>query len=189
MSACWVGISSAGDFLGTTPSYTLIRYPMLRLCHRLITYNIAGRSQAPEKVIVTDLFYPRGIDVGSVNIPYLLARTNGDSRDLPMIDMAELVRLQICEELDDTWAWVAPGPERQQVAATGALEVAEDAHVVDEGASAVLAPIQAPQPPPVAGLASTMAKRIARSFDTATSLEKKSTKLVKYQSSVILCVL
>ncbi|GJS95134.1 hypothetical protein Tco_0802102 [Tanacetum coccineum] len=35
-------------------------------------------------------------------------------RDLPEIDMTELVRLQICEELDDTWAWVAPRPKRQQ---------------------------------------------------------------------------
>nr|GFD11284.1 hypothetical protein [Tanacetum cinerariifolium] len=48
--------------------------PMLRLCHRLIACSIAGRSQAPEKVTVTDLFYLRGIDVGSINIPYLLAR-------------------------------------------------------------------------------------------------------------------
>ncbi|GJV74589.1 hypothetical protein Tco_1506173 [Tanacetum coccineum] len=75
------------------------------------------------------------MDVGSVNIPYLLSE--GDDilrivccsssehfgllteerlkgltmiiRDLPMIDIAELVRLQICEELDDTWAWGSPG--------------------------------------------------------------------------------
>ncbi|GKB09328.1 hypothetical protein Tco_0837640, partial [Tanacetum coccineum] len=33
----------------------------------------AGRSQAPEKVTVTDLFYLRGMGVGSVNVPYLLA--------------------------------------------------------------------------------------------------------------------
>ncbi|GJV25616.1 hypothetical protein Tco_1378311, partial [Tanacetum coccineum] len=70
----WRGISSKGDFLGYAPSYTEIRDLMLRLCHRLIMYSIAGRSQAPEKVIMTDLFYLRGIDVGSVNIPYLLAR-------------------------------------------------------------------------------------------------------------------
>ncbi|GJX68545.1 hypothetical protein Tco_0304272 [Tanacetum coccineum] len=69
-----IGISSAGDFLSTNPSYTSIRDPILRLCHRLIACNIARRSQAPEKVIATDLFYPRGLDVGSVNIPYLLAR-------------------------------------------------------------------------------------------------------------------
>ncbi|GKB53558.1 hypothetical protein Tco_0904311 [Tanacetum coccineum] len=70
----WMGISFVGDFLGTAPSYTLIRDPILRLCHRLIPCSIAGRSQAPEKVTVTDLFYLRGMDVDSVNIPYLLAR-------------------------------------------------------------------------------------------------------------------
>ncbi|GKE26670.1 hypothetical protein Tco_1442054 [Tanacetum coccineum] len=69
----WMEISSAGDFLGTAPSYTLIRDPILRLCHRLIAYSIVGRSQAP-KVTVTDFFYLRGMDVGSVNVPYLLAR-------------------------------------------------------------------------------------------------------------------
>nr|GEU53524.1 DNA helicase [Tanacetum cinerariifolium] len=45
-----IRISSAGDFLGTTPSYIAIRDLILRLCHRLIAYSIAGRSQAPEKV-------------------------------------------------------------------------------------------------------------------------------------------
>ncbi|GJW29147.1 hypothetical protein Tco_0046022 [Tanacetum coccineum] len=44
-----IGISSAGDFLGTIPSYTAIRDLILRLCHRLIACSIAGRSQAPEK--------------------------------------------------------------------------------------------------------------------------------------------
>ncbi|GKE44039.1 hypothetical protein Tco_1471323 [Tanacetum coccineum] len=47
---------------------------MLRLCHRLIACSIVGRSQAPEKVTMTYLFYLRGMDVGSVNVPYLLAR-------------------------------------------------------------------------------------------------------------------
>nr|GEZ69312.1 hypothetical protein [Tanacetum cinerariifolium] len=46
----------------------------LRLCHRLIACSIAGRIQAPKKVTVTDLFYLRGIDFGSVNVPYFLAR-------------------------------------------------------------------------------------------------------------------
>ncbi|GKC53682.1 hypothetical protein Tco_1076427 [Tanacetum coccineum] len=141
------------------------------------------------------------MDVGSVNVPYLLARylrmfasgrkqramiSRGQFvarlaehfrllteeklqgltvivRDLPVIDMAELVRLQICIYLDDTWAWVAPGPERQPDAATGAPEAAEDALVADEGASAVSAPVQACQtPPPTAGPAQTMAQRLAR---------------------------
>nr|GEW65225.1 hypothetical protein [Tanacetum cinerariifolium] len=102
--------------------------------------GIAGRSQAPEKVIVTDLFYLRGMDVGSVNVPYLLPR------------------LQIYVELNDTWAWVASGPERQQVAAAGTSKATEDAPVADEGAPAVPAPVQAPQPPhPIVGPARTMA--------------------------------
>ncbi|GJU15093.1 hypothetical protein Tco_1143059 [Tanacetum coccineum] len=74
---------------------------------------------------------------------------------LSVIDMAELVRLQICVEIDDTWAWVASGPERQPDVAAGALKAAKDAPVVDEGGQAVLAPVQAPQqpppPPPAAG--------------------------------------
>ncbi|GKE98021.1 hypothetical protein Tco_0021372 [Tanacetum coccineum] len=38
-------------------------------------------------------------------------------------------------EVDDTWAWVAMGPERQPDDAVGALAVAEDVHAVDEGLS------------------------------------------------------
>ncbi|GJU42622.1 hypothetical protein Tco_1195579 [Tanacetum coccineum] len=67
---------------------------------------------------------------------------------------------QICVEIDDTWAWVALGPERQPDAAAGAPEAAEDAPVVDGGDQGVLAPIQAPPPPPAA--ARTMPQRMAR---------------------------
>ncbi|GJU17497.1 hypothetical protein Tco_1145463 [Tanacetum coccineum] len=171
LSAYWRGISSKGDFLRFVHFYTAIGDPMLRLCHRLITCSIDGRSQAPEKVTVTDLFYLKRIDVGSVNTPYLLARLLTEQRlpgltmivqDLPMIDMAELVRLQICKELDDTWGWVAPGPKRQHDAAAGFLEVAKSAHDVDEDVQAVSAPVQAPQPPLAAGPTRTMAQRIAR---------------------------
>ncbi|GJY58064.1 hypothetical protein Tco_0457956 [Tanacetum coccineum] len=115
-------ISSTRNFLGTAPSYTLIRDPMLRLCHRLIACSIAGRSQAPEKVIVTDLFYKRG---------WMLVQSTS----------------LIC--------WLASGPERQQVAAASAPEVAEGAPDVDEGDQAILEPVQVPQPPPIAGPART----------------------------------
>ncbi|GJT81729.1 hypothetical protein Tco_1056071 [Tanacetum coccineum] len=140
-----------------------------------------------------DLDSPR-LDVGSVNIPYLLARylrrfaagrKSGAlisraqfvaqlaehfrllteerhwgltviMRELPVIDMAELVRLQIYMEIDDTWEWVALGPERQPDAAAGAPEAAEDAPIADEGDQAVPATVQAPQqpppPPPATGL-------------------------------------
>ncbi|GJX21648.1 hypothetical protein Tco_0226093 [Tanacetum coccineum] len=40
----------------------------------MMAYSIAGRSQALKTVTVTDLFYLRGLDVGSVNISYLLAQ-------------------------------------------------------------------------------------------------------------------
>ncbi|GKC18483.1 hypothetical protein Tco_1020633 [Tanacetum coccineum] len=76
-----------------------------------------------------------GMDVGSVNVPYLLARylrlsASGRkhgamiSRDLPVIDMVELVGLQICVKLDDTWAWVPTGPARQEGNAGGVAEEA-----------------------------------------------------------------
>ncbi|GKG01996.1 hypothetical protein Tco_0306701, partial [Tanacetum coccineum] len=74
-------------------------------------------------------------------------------------DLHKLARLNICARFDDIWAWVAPGPERQQAAAPGAIE---DAHVADEGAQAVLAPVQAPQPPPPAPQPRTMSQRIDR---------------------------
>ncbi|GKD71837.1 hypothetical protein Tco_1325927, partial [Tanacetum coccineum] len=121
-------ILTGGDFLGPPPSYTLIKDPVLRLCHRMMAHSIAGRSQTPEKVTVTDLFYLRGMDVGSVNIPYLLAR------------YLRRVRLQICVQLDDTWAWVAMGPERQPDAAAGTPANAEDTLIVDEGDQAIPEP-------------------------------------------------
>ncbi|GKE55237.1 hypothetical protein Tco_1494422 [Tanacetum coccineum] len=48
LSDYWVGISSDRDFLRCAPSYTYIRDPVRRLCHRLISYNISGRGQALE---------------------------------------------------------------------------------------------------------------------------------------------
>ncbi|GKB90027.1 hypothetical protein Tco_0962299 [Tanacetum coccineum] len=92
-----------GGFSGYTQSYTLIRDPMLRLCHRLIACSIAGRSQEPKKA--------PGVD--------------GDCASyIPVIDMAELVRLQICIELDDTWAWVPAGLARLEGDARGVIKKA-----------------------------------------------------------------
>ncbi|GJY35663.1 hypothetical protein Tco_0421041 [Tanacetum coccineum] len=71
----WTRISSSGDFLTLVPSYTLIREPLKRLCHRMIAFTIARRGQAPEKVTTTDLFFLRSMDEGTVvNVPYLLAQ-------------------------------------------------------------------------------------------------------------------
>ncbi|GJZ88824.1 hypothetical protein Tco_0660606 [Tanacetum coccineum] len=72
------------------------------------------------------------------------------SPELLIIDMAVLVRLSICKKLDDTWAWVAMGPERQPDAAVGAPGVAQDAPVIDKGSQAYPTPVEAPLPPPAA---------------------------------------
>nr|GEW33748.1 hypothetical protein [Tanacetum cinerariifolium] len=131
----WIGISCAGDFLGT------------------------ASSQAPEKVTVTDLFYLKGMDVGSINIPYLLARylrrfAAGRKSEalisvvapaLLIIDMTELVRLQICTEFGDTWAYVPPGPARQEGDAGG---VAEEALMAPRGGDEDEKMLQAMPPPP-----------------------------------------
>ncbi|GKD38568.1 hypothetical protein Tco_1258775, partial [Tanacetum coccineum] len=128
---------------------------------RLITYSIAGRSQVPEKVTVTDLFYLRGMDVGRKQGAMIFGgqfitrlaehfgllteeRLQGLAvivRDLHIIDMAELTRLHICEELIDTWAWVALRPERQPDAVVGAPKIAEGALDVEKGDQAFPAPV------------------------------------------------
>ncbi|GJW85719.1 hypothetical protein Tco_0158864 [Tanacetum coccineum] len=70
------------------------------------------------------------------------------THELSVIDLHELVRLNICVRLGDTWAWVSPGPERHPAVTGGALKDAEGAHDKVEGGQVVLAPVQAPQPPP-----------------------------------------
>ncbi|GJZ11588.1 hypothetical protein Tco_0546347 [Tanacetum coccineum] len=155
--------------LGPPPFYTLIRDPVLRLCHRMMAHSIAGRSQAPEKVTMTDMFYLRGLDVGSVNIPYLLARylrrfavrrksgahISGGQFVARLAEHFGLLTAEILggltEQIDDTWAWVAIGLERQSDAAAGAPRVALDTPIVDKGGQADLAPAQAPPPPLAAG--------------------------------------
>ncbi|GKA35970.1 hypothetical protein Tco_0722461 [Tanacetum coccineum] len=55
-------IASDDDFSEAVPSYTSIRDPLRRLCHRLIAVSISGRGQAPEKVDYRG--GPLGIDCG-----------------------------------------------------------------------------------------------------------------------------
>nr|GEX07948.1 hypothetical protein [Tanacetum cinerariifolium] len=87
---------------------------------------------------MTNLFYLKEMDVGSVNIPYLLDRY-----------------LRLFTSRRKHGAMIPGGPERQQVATAEAIE---DALVVDEGALAIPTPVQAPQlPPPMVELAKTMA--------------------------------
>ncbi|GJY41329.1 hypothetical protein Tco_0428599 [Tanacetum coccineum] len=157
----WRSISTDGDFLGPPPSYTLIIDLGLRLCHRMMVHSIAGRSQAPEKsgaLIFGGQFVARLAEHFGLLTEERLQGLTVIMRELLVINMTELVRLQICEEIDDTWAWVALGPKRQPDAMAGAPGSAEDAPVVDEGDQAVSAPIQAPPPPPAT--ARTMPQRM-----------------------------
>ncbi|GJT59145.1 uncharacterized mitochondrial protein-like protein [Tanacetum coccineum] len=83
------------------------------------------------------------------------------ARELPLIDLHELGRLNIYTRYDNTWAWVAQGPERQQAAAVGTPEAGEDAQGAEEVALEILAPAPAQAPPP-APQPRTMSQRIER---------------------------
>ncbi|GJV68377.1 hypothetical protein Tco_1483886 [Tanacetum coccineum] len=161
----WIGISSAGDFLGTAPSYTAIRDLILRLCHRLIACSISGRSQAPEKVTVTDLFYLRGMDAGSVNVPYLLARylrlfVAGRKSGAHILGGQFVARLAehfglLTAEILQGLTVIAP--------ALPDIDMAELIDpVVDEDVKADPAPAQEPPPLPPPAAARTMPQRMAR---------------------------
>ncbi|GJS60050.1 hypothetical protein Tco_0654834 [Tanacetum coccineum] len=131
----WIGISSAGDFLGTTLSYTSIRDLILRLCHRLIACSIAARRRKQGAMISRGQFVARLAEHFGLVTEEMLQGLTVILRELLVIDMAEL--------LD---------------AAAGDPGTAEDAPTVDEGDQAILAPVQAPQPPPSAR---TMPQRMA----------------------------
>ncbi|GJV21892.1 hypothetical protein Tco_1370912 [Tanacetum coccineum] len=99
------------------------------------------------------LFEEHGPD-GTANVSNLLAT-------IFVIDMLEgrksdarLSGVTLFGSAVSNFAWLVMrglrGPERQQVAADGAPGAAEEAHAADEGAQAVPAPVQAPQPPPPA---------------------------------------
>nr|GEZ29705.1 hypothetical protein [Tanacetum cinerariifolium] len=134
-----------GEVLLDLDTPNTIQDPVLRLCHRMMTHSIAGRSQAPEKVTVTYLFYLRGLDVGSINIPYLLARYlkrfAARRKRGALISGGQFIRV----ELGDTWAWVPGGPARQEGDADG---VAEEASGAPEGGDEDEEMPQAVPPPP-----------------------------------------
>nr|GEV30919.1 hypothetical protein [Tanacetum cinerariifolium] len=172
----WLRIVYFGEgqqrLLGLAPSYVLIRDLVRRLCHMMIAYSISGRGQAPEKATGVDLFYLRSIDCRTANFLHLLAqylfrhakriknkaRLSGVTRELPLIDLHKLGRLHICMRYDDTWAWVAHGPKRQQAAAAGAHEADMAGLVAEE----VAEDLPAPPPPPPALQSRIMSQRIKR---------------------------
>nr|GEV26959.1 hypothetical protein [Tanacetum cinerariifolium] len=82
-------ISSSGYFLRADPSYTLIREPLRRLCHRpIILLSLAGVRE----------------EARSLNV---------------RCSLHCMARLRIYERLMDVMSWVMLGPKRQHVGATG----------------------------------------------------------------------
>ncbi|GKA42229.1 hypothetical protein Tco_0734889, partial [Tanacetum coccineum] len=157
LSDYWVEISSGREFLRSALSYTYIKDPVRRLCHRHVEERKSG-ARLSGGHFIGRLAHHFGLisDDGLRGLSVV-------TREIPLIDMGELVKLNICKEIGDEWAWVAPIPERQQVVVAGALEAVVDAPAVDEGSQADPAPIQAPQPPPQPPAAGrTMPQRLGR---------------------------
>ncbi|GJW08565.1 putative reverse transcriptase domain-containing protein [Tanacetum coccineum] len=121
LSDYWVEISSGRDFLRGAPLYTYIRDPVWRLCHRLISYSIFGRGQAPEK--------------------YLFRHAEGRKSGASChFDMGELVKLNI-PGLERQQVAAAGAPK----AAEDAPAVDKGGQAV---LAPVQAPQQPPPPPP-----------------------------------------
>ncbi|GJW34861.1 hypothetical protein Tco_0057781 [Tanacetum coccineum] len=84
------------------------------------------------------------------------------TRELPLIDLHELRRLNIYKRYSKTWTWVALGPERKQGVAAGAHEADKAGQATKEVAPEIPAPAQAHSPPPPALQPCTISQRIER---------------------------
>ncbi|GJU23192.1 hypothetical protein Tco_1156534 [Tanacetum coccineum] len=127
-----VEISSGMDFLRGAPSYTYIRDPVQRLCHRHVEGRKSG-ARLSGGHFIRRLAHHFGL-VSDDGLRGLSVVT----RKIQLIDMGELPD-------------VAAGDPR----------AAEDAPVIDEDAQADPAPVQAPQLPPPA-MGRTMPQRLGR---------------------------
>ncbi|GJS39371.1 hypothetical protein Tco_0564414 [Tanacetum coccineum] len=134
----WIEISSGRDFLGPAPSYVLIQDPVRRLCHGMIAYSMSGMLR--EEGVGQGFGLSGRHFIGRLAMHFGLVSDEGlrglqvVTRELPLIDLHELGRLNICTRYRDTWAWVAQGPERQQAVAAGAHEADEAGPAAEEGA-------------------------------------------------------
>ncbi|GKC24996.1 hypothetical protein Tco_1027146 [Tanacetum coccineum] len=166
----WMEISSDRDFLGPAPSYVFIRDPAPEKVTGIDLFYLRSMDQGTANVsylLARYLFrHAKGRKsgarlsgshfIGRLAAYFGLVNDQGFrglsvvARELSSIDLHELKRLNICSRFGNTWAWVAPGPKRQQAAAVGAPRAARDALAADESTQAVPAPVQAPQPPPPA---------------------------------------
>ncbi|GJW20403.1 hypothetical protein Tco_0031025 [Tanacetum coccineum] len=169
-----IKISSTRDFLTMFPSYTAIKEPLRRLCHRLIAFTIAGRGQAPKKVTTTDLYYLRRMYKGTVNVPYMLAQylfrhTEGRkerakmSRGHFIVRLAEHFGLLTGERLQGLTMVVRDLTEidmNELVAAAGATQA--DQEIPKEGVQDDPTPVQAPRAPPATPSSRIVPQRLLR---------------------------
>nr|GEZ70423.1 hypothetical protein [Tanacetum cinerariifolium] len=125
LSDYWVEISFRRDFWRGDPSYTYIRDLVRRLCHSMdrgaanVPYQLAhylfkyveGRKSSARlsgEHFIGRLAHHFGL-VSDDGLRGLSVMT----REIPVINMGELVKLNICKEIGDDWAWIAPRPKRQ----------------------------------------------------------------------------
>ncbi|GJV60857.1 hypothetical protein Tco_1466957 [Tanacetum coccineum] len=94
----------------------------------------ARTGEAPEKVTSVDTLYLLTWSEGLLTSQHLISAVSLFRHDEREDMQGQLGRLNICSMFGDTLAWVAPGPERQQVTAAGAHEADEAGPTVDEGA-------------------------------------------------------
>ncbi|GJV44415.1 hypothetical protein Tco_1428951 [Tanacetum coccineum] len=132
------------EFLRGVPSYTYIRDPVRRLCHKLISYSISERGQEPKKVTATDLFYLRSMDRGAAKVLYMLAQyifrhVEGRKSGARLSGghfigrLAHHFGLVSDDRLRGLSVVAPPGPERQQDVAPGAPKAVVDAPAINDG--------------------------------------------------------
>ncbi|GKC70470.1 hypothetical protein Tco_1116353 [Tanacetum coccineum] len=141
----WIEISSDRDFLGPAPSYVLIRDPVSsysRPCEETVPQDDCLWTANVPHLLAQYLFRHaegrksgarllEGHFIGHLAAHFGLVSDEGlrglqvVTRELLLIDLHEIERLNICSRYGDTWAWVAPRLERQQVVAAGAHEADE----------------------------------------------------------------
>ncbi|GJR18647.1 hypothetical protein Tco_0967174, partial [Tanacetum coccineum] len=104
LSDYWIEISFDKGFLRSAPSYTYIKDPLQRLCHR----HTEGRKSGAR--------LSRGHFIGRLAHHFGLVSDDGlrglsvVTSELPLIDMGELVKLNIYMEVGDDWARAVPAP-------------------------------------------------------------------------------
>nr|GEV33995.1 hypothetical protein [Tanacetum cinerariifolium] len=120
LSEYWVEISFRRDFWRGAPSYTYIRDLVRRLCHSMDR----GAANVPYQLAHYLFKHVEGRKSGAIlsgehfigRLAHHFGLVSDDglrglsvvTREIPLINMGELVKLNIFKEIEDDWAWIAP---------------------------------------------------------------------------------